>query len=891
MRLKEFNVLGVESPLGIDRMPVFTWKASGEENNSVLTRYRIFVTDSNGNTVWDSEEKADLNNEAECAGMDLESFTKYTAHIDVWSNTGELASKETNFETAMMDTSDWQAQWVFSTIPVKKRKKGFGNQASPTFFRRDFHIGKKINSARLYATCHGVYKAYLNGKAVDNRTLAPEYTSYDKYLCYQTYDISDLLNENANCIVLYVGDGWYFNPETAMSKGAISEPHAALFEIRVAYEDGTVEMFGSDEHVKVNNGPVVSADLFAGEDYDARREIKGCLDPEFDMSTWKRVRVGEVAKDNLVAQIGEPVRVIKEFPVKDIYKSPKGETIVDFGQNFAGKVRLNDVSLPEGFSVSLDLFEATDNEGNYFNNILADGGVGVGTDQRIRFTSSGETETYTPFFMFSGFRYARVSGWDDIRKENLTGLALSTDMEEAGTFSCSSKDLNQLYSNIRWSQFSNMLSIPTDCPQREKAGWTGDIAAYASTALQNENASMFLERWLESLSVDQQKGGAIPVVSPFNVTYQKISKVLALAGKNKGPVGVAGWGDACVIVPWTIYQTTGSTIVLQQHYAMMKKWCEYIIQSAKRRGDRKIPADRDKYLWNTGFHFGEWLIPSTAKEGATGKGVIASMKETPAYVGPAYGYNSINLFSQIAGLLGKDSDQKVYGECAKKMKEAIADSLIIKENAFPWNFMGAYVILLHFGLVPQKYKEAYVEKLVSMIHENGDRLDTGFLATPFLLDVLSDNGYNQLAWKLLFQTEAPSWLYEVKHGATTIWESWFGYQDDGTPQKVSLNHYAFGCVADWIFRHISGIQKTSPGYRTFRIEPDMDSGLTFANRSVESPYGTIRSEWKKDNGDFILNVEVPYGTEAEIKLPNGETIQTGNGKYMYTCEIKEDSRS
>lgn len=888
MRLTHLRTLNMTNPLGIDTTPYFSWELADGLDDTIQTHYqiRVFVKGS-GTCVWDSGKTASPQTSfVPYKGALLESKTTYVWYLHVWGNGEQFAESSASFETAMCHDSDWMSEWAEADNKIPKRKKGFGNQPSPTMFRKNFSLTEFPEKARLYITCHGVYRLTINGERVDGREFAPEYSSYDKYLCYQTYDILPFLCKGENVIGLYVGDGWYFNPITAMSKKDIQKPHAVLFQLELTNSEGAVRLVTSGDGVKTSTGPVLFSDLFAGERYDARRENPGWDRPGFDDSGWKPAKTAALGFKNLAAQIGEPVTVAAEIPAVKTYISPKGEQIVDFGQNIAGRVRMH-VNAPAGTQITLEHFEVTDPEGNFFNNIMSAGGVGEGVDQKVEYISNGTERDFEEIFSYQGFRYVRVSGLSEIRKEDFTAVALSSEMENTGTFECSDERLNRLYKNIRWSQRSNMLSIPTDCPQREKAGWAGDIAIYAETSLLNADTTVFLTRWLHSLSADQEKNGAVPMVIPFNQNYRNTAKFMGLAGGSFGSFGIAGWGDAAVIVPYTMYRVTGNKEILKQQYDSMKSWCDYMIQAAEKRGDKKLPAEKEKYLWNSGFQYGEWLIPSESKNGLDFKNMKATLAGTAKYTAPIYEYYSLTLMAETADVLGKENDAKIYRKISEHVKDAIMTCLIDTSGRIdiPKEHMGAYVLLLHFDLVPEKLRDDFTQRLVQMIHNNGDRLDTGFLATPFLLDVLEQNGHLDLAYALLYQEKAPSWLYEVKNGATTIWESWYSIKEDGTPATLSMNHYAFGCVAKWMFRVIGGIDSENPGFQKIILCPKPDDHLTWAKRTFRSENGWIKCDWEKTESKFSLRAQIPCNTKALIILPDGSRYSVGSGSHEFSCGL------
>lgn len=886
MQIIHLRTLHTENPLGIDTTPYFSWVLESVKPDTMQQTYRIEVK-CGTQSVWDTGiVKSSKSTFVNYEGQPLSSCTVYKWTVTVTDNHGDTASASATFETAFLDKGSWNAKWAESALPRTKSKDGFGNQPPATMFRKSFQLKRNVKNARLYATCHGIYRLTVNGTRPDDRELAPENSSYAHLLHYQTYDVTRLLASGENAIGIYVGDGWYCGPKTIPNIKKFKPAHAVLFQLEVEYADGSQETVCSDETVKTSYGPVLFSDLFAGEKYDANKEIPGWDKPGFRDADWRPVKIADYGYDKLQAQAGAVVRPIMELPVKRIYTSSKGETILELEQNIAGRLRIH-VNAPKGTEIQIDHFEATDTEGNYFNNIMSDvGGVGGGCDQRVIYVSNGKEALYEPIFSFHGFQYARITGWPGVKPEDITAVVLSTDKENLGTFECSDPRLNRLYENTRWSQRSNMISIPTDCPQREKTGWTGDIQIYAETAQLNEDVTPLLTRWMKSVAADQGENGAVPITVPYEKHYIQMAKNYGTIMHNKGLAASAGWGDAAVIVPWHLYQTTGNIEIFKQQYDSMKRWCDYIITTARtQRGSRKLPEEIDQYLWNTGFHFGDWLVPSLTKDGYNTLQLLKMINLTKQFTAPVYGWYSVSSFAKAAGLIGKEEDAKQYQRVADKMKHAISYGLVDENGNMPVDLMGAYVLPLYFDLVPEKHKKRFGEHLVKMIHDNGGCLDTGFLGTPFLLDALCKAGYEEEAYKLLYQEKCPSWLYEVKMGATTIWESWYSFKEDGTPLPMSLNHYAFGCVDSWMFRYIAGMDRLEPGFEKILIQPRPDESLTYAKRSYFCEYGLIETDWHKSGKQFCLNVTIPCNTTAVIVLPNGERYETGSGKYSYFCEV------
>ncbi|MCR5101612.1 MAG: glycoside hydrolase family 78 protein [Butyrivibrio sp.] len=894
MKINHLRTSHMENPVGIADKPYFSWVIESEKNNVLQEAYAIRVMNLAGECLWNTGWiKSSNNSFILYEGKKLEQCTLYIWSVEVKDNYGEIATATTSFETAINDAGGWKARWVEDSLQLKKREHGFGNQPPATMFRKTFTVDdkKSIEKVRVYASAHGVYNLYINGCKVGDRELAPGYASYDKIQPFQTYELTDLVSPGKNVIGMYVGDGWYFSPETSMDNTITSEGHhGVIFEIHVEYTDGCKEIICSDENVKVSYGPVISSDMFAGESYDATKECYGWNTYAYDDRNWSSAVVTDCPTDNLMAEADDIITAVKEFEALDLLVTPNGEKVIDFGQNMAGRIRFK-CSLPKNYKISLVHFETLDENGNFFNTIVSTNGVGAGADQRVEYISSGEERVYEPLFTYFGFRYVCVKICDEkgkevpvemINKDDFTAVALSTKKENLGSFECSDERLNRLYTNIRWSQYSNMISIPTDCPQREKAGWTGDAAIYIETALLNEDVTPLFSRWMKSVAADQQDDGMVPMVVPFNDTYRKMAAMMGQMTQMNALATSAGWGDVVTKVPWTMYKVTGNRHILQEHYQTMKKWCDYVVNQAKKRVREDLPKEKEMYLWNSGFHYGEWLIPSTSEAGFTDENAVGmAMAMTAQYTAPIYGYYSVSTFAKIARELGKSEDYEHYSSLAEKMKEAIQSCLIGPNGEVPAEYMGAYVLFLYFDLVPEKFRKKYEDRLAEMIEQNNNCLDTGFLATPYLLETLEKIGRDDLAFSLVFQTKSPSWLYEVEHGATTIWETWNAISDENIPQHVSMNHYSFGCVASWIFKTLGGIRSVDSKSRHWVIEPKPDGRIDWSHREYMTEQGLISCKWRRNGEKVDIKVSIPCNATATVILPNGNRCEIGSGNYEY----------
>ena len=833
----------------IDAAPYFSWKIASEQKNVLQKSYRICVFHDE-QLLWDSgevfsQQQAFILYE----GAELSPTGCFRWTVDVTCNNRESSSAEAFFETA---SPVWQAKWIESSIErTSMAEYKYGSSYSPVLFEKSFSLPSGITRARVYATAYGVYRLTVNGERPDDREFAPEFTAYQKLLYYQCYDVTALLHEGENRLSMLVGDGWYFSQQSGPVLDKVQLCPAVLFQLEAELEDGEKLVIASDGSENCSIGSIIYSDLFQGEKQDLRKS--------YDEK--HPVALADCGFSHLVAQPMPPVRPMKLIPAEGVYTSPRGETIVDFGQVLAGRARIW-IDLPEGAEVIFEYFEIPDIDGNYLNTMFA--------PQKDTVISAGKPFLHEALFTFHGFRYIRVSGMEHVRKEDFTAVLLTTDKENAGDFSCSDERLNRLYQNVRWSQWNNMMSVPTDCPSREKAGWTGDLLIYAKTALQNENVTPFLTSWLRSVRADQAEDGSVMIVSPYEKLYHTLLMNVVQGFGDQKPTGVAGWSDAIVWVPWDMYLVTGNELILRENYKAMLAWGEYILRTAQeKRGSLGIPEKYDQFLWNTGFHFGEWLIPSQPVGG------FEICKASSFYIAPFFGYETIRKLSRIADVLHDAENSSHFAHAAECMKWAIQEGLM-KGGHMPEDLMGAYVLAFAFDLVPKELKTCYADKLISLIEKNGNCLDTGFLATPFLLDMLTVIGHSELAHKLLWQNKMPSWLYEVEHGATAIWEAWNADEAQKDGRYVSFDHYAFGCVDDWIMHKLGGIDSDTPGFTHLIIAPEKDEHIVWCHRSFESEAGTVEVSYDENE----LRVTVPCNSTASV-IWKDRRHEIGSGDYCF----------
>jgi alpha-L-rhamnosidase len=868
-----------KNPVGIDDLqPRLSWRITSDTRGFVQNAYQIqvaYLPDFLSEIVWDTEKvESDLNVHIEYRGPVLKSRTRYYFRVRVWNRQGNASewSEPGHWETAFLSAGEWRASWI--TAPPRREDS---LEDPCDYIRTEFTLPGNVISARIYATSLGLYQLYVNGVPADDTLFNPGWTSYNKRLQYQTYDVTSLVTSGNNALGCIIGNGWYKGYLAwEGDKELFGKIRAVLIQLHVTLSDGSERIIMSNGDWRASSGPLLMSELYHGETFDARLEMDGWSSPSFADQDWGIVMVTSALESALVAQENEPTRIIETIKPVAVITTPKGESVLDMGQNMVGWVRFT-VCGEAGTVITLQHAEVLDRDGNFYTRNLRS------AKQTISYTCrGGGAETYNPELSFQGFRYVKVTGVPhDQLLEQFIGCVIHTDLEQTGRFRCSDELVNQLQHNILWGQKGNFLDIPTDCPQRdERLGWTGDAQVFIRTAAYNMNVVPFFEKWLKDLAADQEVDGRVPHVIPD----------VPVAG-----YGSSAWGDAAVICPWTLYQCYGDIRVLETQYPSMKAWVEYI----RAQGE-------DEALWNTGFHFGDWL-GLDAKEnsyiGATPKDLIATA---------FYAY-STELLAKTAVILGQSEEAKVYEALHGRIVSAFRKEFVTPNGRVASPTQTAYVLALMFDLLEEKDRYWTAKMLADHIEENRIHLTTGFVGTPYLCLVLSRFGYTDLTYQLVMQKEYPSWLYSVIQGATTIWEHWDGIKQDGTfwsDDMNSYNHYAYGAIGDWLYRMVGGIDLIEPGYKKIRIQPQIGEQLSWAEASLNSVYGTIKVVWnKKDDGTVKMDVFIPANTTAEVILPtsgfkrilesekplnqieglleleqsaSGQTILVGSGSYSFT---------
>ncbi len=857
------------SPLGLGtRAPRFSWWLPDGSQRQVGYRIRA------GND-WDSGRvESDDSVLVAYDGPPLRSGDRVTWQVKVWTDVGESDwSQEDVFELGLLEADHWSARWV---APVEPARAPPGRRPA-MLVRGEFALPDvPVNRARLYATAHGVYEAFVNGRRVGDAELTPGFTEYRDRLQVQTYDVTELLRPGRNAIGAILSDGWF--------RGQVGLPRAhdqwgselgLLAQVRIDFADGSAAAVGTAEGWRSTRSEIQTADLIAGQSVDLRRHADGWSEPGFDDVDWDPVDVADHGYAHLVTSPAPPVRAVQELVPASVRRVVHGQ-VFDLGQNISGWVRLRNLG-PAGTALTLTHGEAVDAAGDVTTDHL-DVNLPFLPDplpagQIDRVVSAGRAaEVFEPRHTTHGFRYVRVEGHpDSLSVSDLTGVVVHTDMTRTGWFRCSDERTNRLHEAAVWSLRGNVCDIPTDCPTRERAGWTGDWQIFVPTAAFLYDVAGFCTKWLRDLAAEQWSNGVVANLAPSPPSESERGFLAELNGS-------AGWGDAAVIVPWEIYRAYGDRRLLDEQWTSMVAWLSHVEGAAassrhpERAARRPEALSHERYLWDSGFHWGEWLVPGEDLKGADE--FEAFRRSDKADVATAYFAYSARLMSQIAEAIGREGEALRYRQLADRVRAAWQAEFVDANGRLHPNTQANHVRALAFGLVPAELRADAAARLVELIRAAGTQLATGFLATPYLLPVLADSGHVDVAYELLFSDTMPSWLYMIDRGATTVWERWNGIDSAGVPFE-SLNHYSKGAVVSFLHRQVAGIRLLdgAPGYRHFRIEPMPGGSITWAEARHDSPYGRIECSWRVAGDELELIATVPPGTTAEIVLP-GKTEET-----------------
>lgn len=862
VRVGPVRVNHLDVALGItDPTPCLSWKTEARDGWRQGS-YEIAADDPLTGRFWTTGRVVDSNSAFVTWPFPaVRSRGCRLVRVRVWGEHDDqptMWGPNTCLEVGLLRPTDWSA----GLVVADEAPPGAGDQP-PWLFRRRFELDSAVESARLYASAHGVLDLKINGNRVGDSVLTPGWTSYHHRLPFVTVDVTSLLRPGPNAIGAEVADGWFRGPLGPFGgiTGVYGDRVGLIAQLEIRLPDGRTQRVVTDDRWTASRGPTLLAGIYAGERYDARRRIDGWSCPDFDDSGWRPVLVSALDAGRLVGLEAPPIRQIESMPPVEIRPVAEDRAIVDFGQNIAGIVRIR-VRGQAGDTVRLRHAEVLE-DGELCTHPLRDAAA---TDTYVlRGEDAGEE--WQPRFTYHGFRYVEVQNWPgELSGSDISAVVTHTDMRRTGWFECSDPLLNKLHENIVWGMRGNFVGLPTDCPQRdERLGWTGDIQVFAPAAAFLFDCAGLLSSWLQDLAAEQAACGTVPPYVPW-IDFERAGKALEPA---------AAWGDASVIVPWVLWQQFGDRSVLERQYASMTAWVDQLIDIAG-------PERR----WERGFQYGDWLDPSAPADRP------AEARTDPYLVATAYLAVSADRLARAARVLGRDRDAARYQEAADLVRKAFRAEYVSPSGRLVSDTQTAHALALHFGLLTQEQRRRAGERLVQLVEMNGHRIGTGFVGTPIVCDALSAVGAHDTAYGLLLQRACPSWLYMVEMGATTVWERWDSMRPDGsvnTGAMTSFNHYAFGAVADWMHRTVAGLAPGAPGYRQIVVAPRPGGGLTRAAARHETPYGLASVEWVREGRSLTVDVAVPTGATALIDLPgeDWQALEVAPGRHSFRCRYRD----
>lgn len=827
------------NPLGIDiKQPSLSWIC---QDGITQTAYEIEAV-SDGRIIWNSG-KVSTNKMQVTFGEVLESKQRVSWKVRLWDEADTVRewSEEAYFEAGILDAAQFVAKWINPELVSDPCIHMPASYLQTTF---KAPLGSQ---ARLYITCHGLYEAYLNGLRVGDFVLAPGSDTYNKKLTYQTYDVTELVKEGKNDVQVILGDGWYRSCSGVDGeRNLFGEDIALYFQLEV---DGVPVCISDEKWQATQDGPIRENDMQQGEIYDARKEI---------LTSWHEVKVQDFEITHFKGSNSVPVVEQERFAGK-IMITPNGETVIDYGQNLAGYVEFT-VDAKEGQTLIMTHGESLDENGNFTNENFQDrkrhkeGEI----KQRVELICRNGRNHYKSKFTIWGFRYAKIETDIDLSTATFTSIAVYSNMEQTGSFQCSNEDVNQLVCNSIWSMKSNFCDMPTDCPTRERAAWTGDMGIFIETGLFFADCYPVVRKWLSECRLNQYDDGKLAIIAPPNNQTSQYAGMLASS---------VGWGDASIIVPYTLYKRFNDFRILEENYEMMQGWYGFLENRAKQINEQN-PIEKENpyamYTIDSGVDFGEWCEP--------GVSAMAAMSKPQYKVATAYFARSGRMLAEIAEVLGRSEDAAHYRDTAENAAKAF--HFVGTDNGkIHSDRQAEYVRAISFDLLSEEEVKEAAAELNGKIIENDYHLNTGFLSTPSLCSVLAEYGYQETAYRLLLQDTMPGWLYEVKKGATSIWETWDGINEKGEV-SASLNHYSYGAVCGWLFAGVCGIQVEN---ERIKIAPQPHKLLGYAKAVYQSSMGEIVSAWKYEKDQFFYEITVPANAKAEVCLPDGrhEFVTTG----------------
>lgn len=796
--------------------------------------------------IYDSGKNSEIDSLGFVLPIKLEPCTRYYWQVTVWANNGDSATSETSwFETAKM-TEKWDGSWITPDM----------DRDIHPLLSKSFSLEKEVKEARAYISGLGLYELEINDIKAGNEYLSPNFNAYDKWIQYQTYDITNSLALGENNINVILGNGLYkgnFGFEGGLDN-IYGDKFALICDIVIKFTDGSSKVVSTDTSWIARESKIKSSTIYNGEVYDAT----------FVADKTYKVKNIDIDMNKLTERLSLPVVIKEEIKPIDIIKTPLGETVLDMGQNMTGWVKFK-INAPKGTNVLLQYGEILQ-EGNFYRDNLRE------AKAEYTYISDGKEACVRPHFTYYGFRYVKITGWyGEVKKEDFTGCVVYSDMDTTGYIETSNPLVNKLFSNAMWGQKGNFLDVPTDCPQRdERMGWTGDAQVFCNTASFNMDTYAFFSKYGYDLAKEQEKTkGMVPMVVPDPKMSQGCS---------------SAWGDAATIIPWTVYLQYGDKAILENQFESMKSWVDFMKREDEQNGGNR--------LWDSGFHFGDWL----ALDGENPNIPVGGTEES--FIASAYYSYSAKLVSKVAKILGKEKEAQEYEELSNEVRQAIIDEFFTKNGRLALKNQTAYIVALYMDLVPEEFIERVARDLNNRLLKDKGYLKTGFVGTPYICKVLSKYGYNEMAYKLLLNKECPSWLYPITMGATTIWERWDSVLPDGkiNPQGMnSLNHYAYGSILEWMYRVMAGINPTEekPGFRHIKLEPMPDYRFKYVKARYDSPVGRYISEWKiKEDGSLYFKFEVPFNATATLSLPDADLNSvTVNGRRLEESGLEINNNS
>tara|TARA_R110001599_G_scaffold3619_6_gene20058 strand:+ start:13016 stop:15874 length:2859 start_codon:yes stop_codon:yes gene_type:complete len=873
----------LENPFIDEKEPRLSWILTSEVRDQHQTAYRILVAskiellEPGKADLWDSDKvKGSETSQVVYKGKPLLSRQKCYWKVKSWDKKDQEGewSKSASWEMGLLEKADWNSKWIgkdFSstTQPIPFKNKELFLPPSP-IFRNQINLKEKVSKARLYITSLGLYEYKINGEKVGKDFLAPGWTDYNKRLYYHVYDVTDQLDKGEQVLQASLSSGWYSgyigyalligNP---VVRGFYGDTPALRAQLEVTYTNGETSTFATNEEWKVSSGGLLESDILHGETFDARKVPVNWSSTNFDDKNWEQAEIINAGNRNLELYPAQPVQITETIRPIEIHEQEEGKYIFNMGQNFAGLVKLK-VKGKAGDKVVLKFGEMLHPDGRLMDENLR---MARATDTYI-LKGDPDGEEWTPSFTYHGFQYVEVTGFPGKpTKENITGLVLGSNTPRVGHFETDHPMVNQLYKNIVWTQRANFVDIPTDCPQRdERMGWTGDAQTYAGTAAINMDVSAFFTKWIQDLHDAQWDYGAYPDYAPA-------------PGVRSTDTYAPAWMEAGIINPYEQYRAYGDTRILEKGWESMEKFMAFHHQKSK-----------------GAFFYPEGSFADLSPKGGYGDWLSVGKKTPPDMLATIYYGYAAQLMAEMATAIGKSERAMHYHDLSKKIRTAFSDHYLDKETVrlvtnaaaygdgkgyvdgqmgFSGNTQTAYANAIYLDFLDEEQKMVAGGHLAQLIKDNDGKLATGFLGAKQLLPALSATGHSDIAYQLLLNEEYPSWGFEIKNGATTIWERWDSYVKDDPEKLASLNngmnsfsHYAFGSVFEWMFHNMAGIKSEQAAYKTFVIAPDIPKNdINYVSASHESIHGKISSSWKKEGGKLLLKVSIPVNTKATVFIP------------------------